>query len=101
MAVNIPLIDGKVAVRLVASNEHESGWIDTLIGNHINDVQVGNERLKLDAQPTDTLSLGLSAWHSSYESGGFTAVQSELLLCPVHCTDMPDSNAFQRVQRAY
>ena len=76
MAANIPLIEGKLAVRLVASSEHESGWIDDglsnqdgPIGNHINDVELGNERIKLSGQPTDTLSFTLSGWHSSFQAG--------------------------------
>lgn len=70
MAVNIPIVTDKLALRVVAGDEHYSGWVDSSYGNHTNDIDVGNERAKLDAQPTDTLSIDLSAWHSQVRAGG-------------------------------
>jgi iron complex outermembrane recepter protein len=70
MAANIPIIDGKLGMRLVVGSEHESGWIDSILGNHVNDIDIENVRLKLKAQPTDTLSIGLEAWHSQDNAGG-------------------------------
>jgi len=34
------------------------------LGNHLNDGDISNGRLKMAAQPIDALSIGLSAWHS-------------------------------------
>ena len=71
MAVNIPIVTDKLALRVVAGDEHWSGWLNSAYGNHTNDSDIGNERIKLYAQPTDTLSIGLSAWHSEVRSAGF------------------------------
>lgn len=70
MAVNIPLIDSKLGIRLVAGEEHQSGWIDSNFGNHINSQVIGSDRLKINAQPSDSLSVGLSVWHSQVMSDG-------------------------------
>ncbi|MBS0393546.1 MAG: TonB-dependent receptor [Proteobacteria bacterium] len=59
-AVNIPIVDGRLAARLVVGREHDSGWIDAPIGTHINDTDSKNVRLKIDALPTDDLSIKLS-----------------------------------------
>jgi outer membrane receptor protein involved in Fe transport len=64
IAVNVPLIDGKLAARAVIGYEDDSGWINTPVQTHINDAELQNERLKINAQLTDSLSIGLSAWHS-------------------------------------
>jgi outer membrane receptor protein involved in Fe transport len=64
MAVNIPIVDGKLAARAVVGDDHESGWINGPLGEHLNYGELSNVRLKIDAQPTDQLSIGLSGWHS-------------------------------------
>lgn len=67
MAVNVPLIDGKLAVRAVLGNQKLGGWIDAPNRDDVNKVEGENYRLKLKAQPTDELSIVLSAWRNSYE----------------------------------
>ena len=62
MAVNVPVIDGKLAVRAVLGYENDSGYIDTPIKNGVNDEELRNYRLKINAAPTDEVSLGLSYW---------------------------------------
>ena len=68
-AVNIPVIEGKLAMRLVAGSEHDSGWINTPIQTHSNDNDSKNVRLKVTAQPTDDLTIRLSASHQQVNSG--------------------------------
>ena len=70
MAVNLPLVDGKVAARAVVGYEDLSGWIDKPIEEDMNDSEIVNARLKVNAQPTDAFSIGLSAWISRSDFGG-------------------------------
>jgi len=69
MAINVPLIEGKLAARAVVGYENLSGWIDTPVKDRTNDAQLRNYRLKINAQPTDDLSIGLSAWKSRDDYG--------------------------------
>jgi iron complex outermembrane recepter protein len=63
-AVNVPLIKDKLALRAVVGYQDESGWIDTSFMHDFNDARLRNLRLKIDAQPTEALSIGLSVWNS-------------------------------------
>jgi outer membrane receptor protein involved in Fe transport len=69
IAANLPVITDKLAVRAVLGYEDRSGWIDSLAERRINDAQLRNYRLKLNAQPTDAFSVGLSAWSSRQDYG--------------------------------
>lgn len=69
MAVNAPLIEGKLGVRAVAGYQDQSGWIDKANDRGANDAENRNARIKINAQPTDQLSIGLSAWLSRDEYG--------------------------------
>jgi outer membrane receptor protein involved in Fe transport len=68
MAVNVPIIDGILGVRASVGDDHESGWINGPLGDHLNHSDLGNERIKLSARPTDALRIDLSAWHSQTDS---------------------------------
>lgn len=68
-ALNVPIIEGKLAVRGVAGGDNFSGWIDSPVDDDVNDAQMRNYRLKINAQPTDNLSVGLSSWLSRNEYG--------------------------------
>jgi iron complex outermembrane receptor protein len=68
-AVNMPIIDGKLAARLVVGQEHDSGWINSPIKNNINDGDLKNVRLKVNAQPIDDLSIKLGATHEEANFG--------------------------------
>ena len=61
MALNVPIVEGKLAARAVASYKNLSGWINGPLGDHLNEGELQNYRLKLKAQPTEALSIGLSA----------------------------------------
>lgn len=63
-AVNIPLVEGKLALRATVGYEYDGGWIDSDARRNLNDSTTKNDRVKLLWKLTDTLSLDLSAWHS-------------------------------------
>lgn len=69
MAVNVPIVEGKLAARLVVGSEHDSGWINAPVGNHVNTEDSRNLRLKITAQPTDDLTIKLSGMHQQVDEG--------------------------------
>jgi len=71
IAVNVPIIDGKLAARLVLGDQKVSGWIDApnLNKTDVNYGNIRNYRLKINSQPIDALSIGLSAWRSDASFG--------------------------------
>jgi iron complex outermembrane recepter protein len=64
MAVNLPLVEGKLAARAVVGYEDIGGWIDRPNRRDGNDGRARSARLKINAQPTEDLSIGLSGWAS-------------------------------------
>jgi iron complex outermembrane receptor protein len=68
-AVNLPIVEGKLAVRLVVGDEHNSGWITNAFQNHINDGDIKNVRVKVNFQPGDDLSIKLGASHENASFG--------------------------------
>ena len=71
LAINAPIVDGKVGARLVAGYQYFSGWIDSPVKNNINDEEHSNIRLKVEGQPTDNLVVVGSAWHDRQLFGLF------------------------------
>lgn len=69
MAVNVPIVEGKLAARAVVGYQSWSGWIDQPNERDINDTEANNYRLKILAQPTDALTIGLTAWRSTKDIG--------------------------------
>jgi iron complex outermembrane receptor protein len=69
MAVNMPIVEGKLAARLVVGQEHDSGWINSAIKNNTNDSDLKNIRLKVTAQPIDDLTIKLSGLHEEANFG--------------------------------
>lgn len=65
-----PIIDGKLAARAVLGYENLNGWIDRPNRKDVNDSRRRSMRLKVNAQPTDELSLGISVWSSRSNYGG-------------------------------
>jgi outer membrane receptor protein involved in Fe transport len=68
-AVNLPIVDGKLAARLVVGQEHDSGWINSPLQNNINDADIKNVRFKINAQPIDDLSIKLGVTHEEANYG--------------------------------
>lgn len=69
MAINAPLVEGKLAARAVLGYQDLGGWIDRPNQKDANDSKIKTGRLKLNSQPTDALSIGLSAWFSRGDYG--------------------------------
>jgi len=69
LVVNAPIIDDKLGARLAIGYADLGGWIDSLNATDINDSQSQNIRLKIGAQPTERLSLGLMMWRSRTDVG--------------------------------
>ena len=70
MAINIPLIDGKLGARLIAGQEHDCGWINTPNQNNVNDYDIKHVRLKMTALPINDLTIKLSADYQEASFGG-------------------------------
>ncbi len=68
-AVNVPIIEGKLAARAVVGETEWGGWIESLNRRNVNDAELRNYRLKLAAQPIDDLSIVLSGWRSDNTFG--------------------------------
>lgn len=71
LAVNVPIIPGKLAVRGVASYGEYGGYIDSSLtgAQEINDSRTQAYRLKLNYQATDRLSMKLGLTHSQIDTG--------------------------------
>lgn len=70
-AVNVPLIEGKLAARATVGYHNNAGWIDAPNQNarDVNDSIDRNFRLKILGQPTDTFSIGFAVWRSDSDFG--------------------------------
>jgi iron complex outermembrane receptor protein len=73
IAINVPVIEGKLAARAVADYEDLSGWVNSPIKRHINNGKLRNYRFKINAQPTEKLAVGLTAWQSRNDYGAPSA----------------------------
>lgn len=68
MALNVPVVQDKLAIRAVAGYQDLSGWIDKGPNENANDVEISNLRLKVKAQPTENLSVVASSWFTDYDA---------------------------------
>lgn len=83
VAANVPIIEGRLGARFVASYSDLGGWTDsyypddyadpslagTVNRRDVNDTQRVDYRLKLHGEVSDTLSVDLSVWRSELERG--------------------------------
>ncbi len=81
-AVNIPIIQDKLAARLVVGDDYGGGWIDQphLDKTDANWTNARTVRLKVDIRPIDDLKIDLTAWDSYYKenagSFGINGIQA-------------------------
>lgn len=75
-AVNIPLIEDKLAIRVVGGLERQGGWVEqpVLNKNNANSSASENLRIKLAWTPTDNLRIDLGAWfdHTEYDASNYS-----------------------------
>lgn len=62
--INVPIVPESLAVRLVGGYQRSGGWIDRPRQADANEGDIRNVRLRVDAKPTEALSLGLLSWNS-------------------------------------
>lgn len=76
--INIPLIEDELALRVVAYERDNEGWIDNThpsnSGKNINDEQTDGYRAALKWTPLDDLNISLLAMHQTTDVGGQTAI---------------------------
>lgn len=75
-AINVPIVEGKLAARATVSYADVGGWIDNLVKENINSSENLDARLKVRARPTDALSIGLSYWQSRHDTGAASVSDS-------------------------
>jgi len=73
--INLPLVEGRAALRLGGLFEHESGWIDrnaagTLVDRKINHTNTGVIRATLEWRPTDRLTVTPAVFLQRVNVGG-------------------------------
>nr|WP_047169330.1 TonB-dependent receptor [Sphingomonas sp. Y57] len=70
-AINLPIVTDKLAARLVVGYADQSGWLNKRAGgaDNVNDSVSKNFRLKLNAAPSERLSLETLVWLSRAERG--------------------------------
>jgi iron complex outermembrane receptor protein len=83
MAINVPVIDGKLALRAVVDYQNLRGWINSPVETHVNDAELRSYRIKANAQPTEALSIGLSAWSTRDRYGAPSASTDDRIISAV------------------
>ena len=73
-AINIPLVDDRLALRLVGTTEDYDGWLDQPLSGleNVNDREIDTVRAKLRWAPTDSVELVLGAWTYDSDAGAGT-----------------------------
>lgn len=63
-AINVPLIQDKLAARVTVGFQNNSGWIDKPNNRDANGSKASDVRLKVNAAPTERLRFELGSWFS-------------------------------------
>jgi iron complex outermembrane receptor protein len=95
VAINVPIIPDKLAIRVVGSDEFLGGWVNQPVRGVKNANSVTNKslRVKVDARPTDYLRIDLLAWISrEHEAAAPYADESNNQYTPI---EQPETNAFE------
>jgi iron complex outermembrane recepter protein len=68
--VNIPLVDDRLALRVVATSERSPGWIDNANtgARNVNDFDITTWRAKMRFAPTDRWTIDLAYWKYELEA---------------------------------
>jgi len=61
-AVNIPIVDDKLAVRVVAGYNNVGGYIDSPLKKDMDSARLGDIRIKVNAQPTERTDVAFFSW---------------------------------------
>jgi len=71
LAFNAPIVSDKLAVRAVLGYGDYSGWIDKPAAGRkdVNDAELKNVRVKLNARPTEEFNVELLTWFSRDDRG--------------------------------
>jgi iron complex outermembrane recepter protein len=93
--LNIPLLNGTAALRLVGSQDHESGWIDRIV--------IANGDFPLETNNLTTrgniLSAPLAADYKGVNDEDLTSVRVALLWKPIDQLAIMPSYFYQRIQQ--
>ena len=73
IAINVPLIEGKLAVRGVLGIQDVGGFIDKPIGENTNGGDLKNYRLKVNAKPTERFGIEGLVWVARQNRDGNSA----------------------------
>lgn len=79
VAISMPIIPEKLAVRAVGGYADYSGWIDQPFtgAKDVNDMKQKNFRLKVNAAPTEDLSVDLLSWFSRDDRGSHSTSRDD------------------------
>lgn len=78
LAVNIPIIEDRLAVRFVGGADQRAGWIDHPGVPDANGGRTRNARIKIAARPVDELTIDASAWYSRSYFSSLSTVTKDL-----------------------
>ncbi|GAB4126446.1 MAG: TonB-dependent receptor [Rhodothalassiaceae bacterium] len=102
-AINVPIVDGKLAVRAVGYYSLTPGYIDAVqpdfsVKQDVNDVERYGGRLSLTFQPTDTLTITPRIIYQEVSADGFNRVDLYNILANPFTTTRPPVTLGKRQQ---